>query len=206
MREWRANHPEHREYMRQWREANKERISKWRRERYLAHLEEENAYAVAWDKEHVLESVIIRKVCSANNRYHGKLCTQDIRDLIERDGWFCHWCKKPIETLKDFTLEHLEPVNDPAVLALACHSCNCARLPRWGLMARLQKKEYLDRRKDAKREYDKRWKEEHRDQENEGQRKRYWAHVEERRAYFREWQRKKRERDRSQDPRDVPAK
>lgn len=185
----------HADYMRAWRQANKERIQAYRRERYAAHRAEECANAAAWQRANVLEAAIHRKVASANQRYTGRICAQDIRDLIDRDGWGCHWCHKTISTLRDFTLEHLEPVNEPAALALACHSCNSARLPRWGLEARLSRREYLARRIEKKRAYDDQWRRDHREQSNAAQRARYHAHLEQRRAYFREWQRQRRARE-----------
>ncbi len=193
MREWRAEHPEHRQYMREWREANKEKLAQYRRQWYEAHRAKEKENAVVWQKTNIIECAINRKVASANQRYRGHICSQDIRDLIERDGWFCYWCKKPIETLRDFTLEHLEPFNDPEVLAIACHSCNCARLPRWGLTARLERKEYLARRKEQKRAYDDQWRADNKEHVNEMQRARYYANIEKKREYFREWQKRKRQ-------------
>lgn len=196
MRKWRAEHPEYLEYMQRWRGENKERLAEYRRDRYAAHRSEEKAAAVSWAKKYPFEVLLHSKASAANNRYEGRITAQDIRELLERDGLVCYWCKKAIELRRDFTLEHLEPINDPSVLAIACQACNCARLPRWHLTARLERKEYLARRKNKKRAYDNQWRHEHREQVNACQRARYDARIKERRVYFREWQRKKRERDR----------
>lgn len=198
MRGWRAKHPEYREYMRQWRAANAERLAAYRRQRYEANHEREIDLCVIWQNDHPVEAAIHRKVAAANKYYPGRITAQDVRDVIARVGWICCWCKEPIRRLRDFTLEHLEPRNDPACLSIACHSCNCAKLPSAGLSKRLtldERKARIQQRSVSpeKRAYDQRYKREHKDQENAAQRARYHANLDARRAYFREWQRKKRE-------------
>jgi len=192
MRQWREKHPEHRDYMRQWREAHADHLKAYRRKRYEENFEREIDLAVLWQHEHVVEAAIHRKIAAAHERYPGRIRAKDIRDLIDRDGWVCCWCKKAIETLRDFTLEHLQPVNDPKHLAIACAACNSAKVPSSGLGRRLTIEERQERVLAARNKAGDSWRREHREQSNAAQRARYHANIEQRRAYFREWQRKKR--------------
>lgn len=203
MRAWRAKHPEHRDYMRQWRETHAEQLKAYRQRYYEEHAEREIDLAVIWQKAHLVEAAIHRKIAAAHERYPGRITAQDIRDLVARVGWVCCWCKKAITSLRDFTLEHLEPVNDPKHLAIACAACNAAKVPSSGLARRLTLEERQERVRAARRKSGDDWRNEHREQSNANQRARYHANIEERRAYFREWQRKKRERDSS--PRPIRA-
>lgn len=196
-RKWRERHPEHKEYMRQWREKHADHIKEYRRNFYQANHERENDQSVFWQEEHVLETAIHRKVAAAHRIYPGRIRAKDIRDLIDRVGWMCCWCKKDIIKLRDFTLEHLQPVNDPKHLAIACHSCNCAKLPSSGLTKRMTLEERRKRYYPIKKAYDDQWKRENKGRVNDAQRARYHANIEERRAYFRQWQQKKRDRERT---------
>lgn len=49
--------------------------------------------------------------------------------LAERDGWHCHYCRKPFQRLRKITMDHyvpyrLWPTYLPANLVLACVPCN----------------------------------------------------------------------------------
>ncbi len=128
MREWRARHPEHREYMRQWRAENAERILAYRKQWYEEHKEREKETAYRWQDDNPFLVSLYAKVASANRTYPGTLTIEDVRDVVARCDGTCYWCRKVLTDRRDFTLEHLKPINDPEYLTIACRSCQSAKL------------------------------------------------------------------------------
>lgn len=196
MRKWRAEHPEHKQKLREWRDKNSEKLAEYRRQYHQSHLPEAAEQARRWREGNLFEAAIHRKVASANKRYPERITVQDLRDVIEMSGWKCCWCAKDIVSMRDFTLEHLQPINRSEHLAIACMKCNSAKLPTYGRTRRYTTEERnarinVDRRK--KRAYDDQWRRDNKERVNEKQRARYHANIEERRKYFREWQQRKRQ-------------
>ncbi len=120
------------EYMAKWREANRERIKEYRKQRYLNHRKDEILAASRWISEHYDDFLLQRKAVSANARYPGTITTDDVRKIIEKCNGACHWCDKKNLKGRDLTIEHLAPVNNPDNIVLACFSCNCSRIPTRG--------------------------------------------------------------------------
>lgn len=63
------------------------------------------------------------------SKYGSKWPAQRLR-VLERDGWQCHYCHKPLDG-EDATVDHLEPVSlNPGKdyrddeLVSCCRSCN----------------------------------------------------------------------------------
>lgn len=139
MRAYRAAHPEYADYMRRWRAENADHRRAYQRKWYFEHRDSQVAGAMQWNRDHRLDYALHRKVAAAHARYPGRITVDDIRALLERQGWVCHWCKKEITKMRDLTLEHLKPVNDPQHITIACLPCNAARLPLFGRTARRKK-------------------------------------------------------------------
>ncbi|ARI54602.1 endonuclease [Streptomyces sp. S8] len=63
---------------------------------------------------------------------HGKT-RRAIRDYVgQRDGWQCHYCRRPFEDVSAVTLDHyipwsVWPTSKPRNLVLACDPCNQAK-------------------------------------------------------------------------------
>ncbi len=160
------------EYMRQWREANREKIRASRRAYYEVHRAETVPQAMQWNKQHPLEHSISKKVAAANRRYEGRIGSSDVLAVIERDGWKCFWCSIKL-TASTFTLEHLRPFNDPEVLTLACHSCNSAKRPSCGWCSVEEREIFVAQSKEKRRISGRLWKIKHREHVNALARSRY---------------------------------
>jgi hypothetical protein len=127
MRTWRARHPEYAEYLKRWREANKEHVTAYRKEYYEENREENLRYAHEWQTSNPERFALQKRVNFANQRYPGTVTVSQLEELIERSARKCYWCGKTNLQGRELTLEHLRPTNAIEDLAIACSSCNATR-------------------------------------------------------------------------------
>ena len=123
-RQWQKRHPE---YLKQWRLKHKEHLKEYRHKWFVEHREQEAQNFRDWRNKNKFRAILITKATVANQRYPGKVSTQDVADVLRRQGRICHWCGKKIRINQDLTLEHLKRVNDTKYLTIACRSCNASR-------------------------------------------------------------------------------
>jgi len=132
------------DYMKKWREANKDKVRKQRKNYYEANKDRTKEEAVLWAKENAERVSFSNKAKSANQTYPGHLTVDDIAEIVEKSGRVCHWCGKENLEGEDLTLEHLKPTNDKRFLAIACNRCNAGKLAnsdRKHLLTEIEKKE-----------------------------------------------------------------
>ena len=127
MRKWRADHPKKADYIKQWREANKDHVAAYRKQYYEQNREKliklsRKSKEDDWDR-----FLLQKRVHTANQRYPGTLTVAQLEELIEKSQRRCYWCGKENLQGRDLTLEHLRPTNAIEDLAIACSSCNCTR-------------------------------------------------------------------------------
>jgi hypothetical protein len=120
------------DYMKKWRAANKEHLKAERRKWYETHRTVEIANARKWIVDNHERFLILRKVIAANQRYPERITIADVDAVLERAGRVCCWCGKKNLKGRDLTLEHLRPFNRRDCLAIACRTCNSARITRFG--------------------------------------------------------------------------
>jgi hypothetical protein len=120
------------EYLKKWRAENKARIKEYAHKRYLEHREEAVQYALKTNKENPERHRLSSKIYAANSRYPGKITAKQFEEIVTRLGPTCYWCHKPGLSGRDLTLEHLQPINDPKYIVIACFECNAAKIPTRG--------------------------------------------------------------------------
>lgn len=49
------------------------------------------------------------------------------QDVLDRDGYRCHWCKNPANTVDHLIARARGGTDDPANLVAACLACNSRR-------------------------------------------------------------------------------
>jgi len=126
---WKINHSDKwKEYMQNYREKHKEQIRANRKAYYQLHKNDTKKYATEWHRQNPDKAEAINRVNSANKKYKGKLTAEMVRKIIIREKRTCHWCGKTNLHGRDLTLEHLERINDPEKIVLACFSCNAKRI------------------------------------------------------------------------------
>ncbi len=109
-----------------WRKANAERVAEYSKRYYRENKDKRNRASTLWAQSRRDRIQLISKAQAANQRYGstGRLGVKDIEAVVERCGRKCHWCGKENLTNRDFTLEHLQPINRLEFLTIACQACN----------------------------------------------------------------------------------
>lgn len=159
MRKWRKDNEHFKEYQRKYREKNKARIAAQRAEHRRKNAKQIEERERARREADPFLFVCRKKAVKANKYYSDgpRLTADDIKAVVERCGWKCHWCGKKIEEPSDLTLEHLKPTNDLENLTIACLSCNSAKIHQGG--ERLSD----DERKEKLKRQNREWRERNRD-------------------------------------------
>lgn len=134
-KQWRIAHKDElNQRAREWRLANANRVKENRKCYYDAHKDRTKRDAGKWAKRHPERVTLRAKAIGANRIYGhtGRLTTKEVETVVERCGRKCHWCGKENLADRDFTLEHLKPINDVNVLTIACHACNTGQAVKNG--------------------------------------------------------------------------
>lgn len=150
---WKEHYEKNKEKLRlksqKWKEKNRDKVNEYARDYYYANKDECNKKKDRWRKNNPEKATLHQKASTANRRYPGKITVQDIRDILEKQGRKCYWCGKANLEGRDFTLEHLRPNNSQEDVAIACLSCNTAKVHKTGKL--LTPKEKLERKKENRR-------------------------------------------------------
>lgn len=109
-----------------------EHIAELRHASYLRHRDVVLVKAAAY-REANRDAVRMRaRVRQANRRYPGEITSEDVLAVFERGNRTCVHCGKAELSGRDLTIEHLRPVNDVRFIAVSCFSCNAAKIPKLG--------------------------------------------------------------------------